>query len=53
MTPGRWQQMRGAENVQVTNGQQLGAVLGRTALHLLSLLANKQPQSKHKYEHIY
>ena len=49
--------MRGAENVQVTKRQQLGAVSRKAALlpsgRLLSLLANKQPQSKHKYEHIY
>ena len=53
MPSDRWQQMRGAENVQVTKRQQLGAVLGKAALHLLRLLANKQSQSKHKYEHIY
>ena len=51
--PGQWQPMLGAENVQVTERQQLGAVSRKAALHLLSLLANKQPQSKHKYEHIH
>jgi hypothetical protein len=45
--------MLGAENVQVTQCQQLGAVSRKAALHLLSLLSKKQPQSKHKYEHIH
>ena len=39
MPSGRWQQMRGAENVQVTKRQQLGAALRKAALHLLRLLA--------------
>ena len=53
MPSGQWQQMRGAASVQVAKGQELGAVLGKAAFHLLSLLESKQLQSKHKYEHIY
>ena len=53
MRPGQWQPMLGAENLQVTRWQELGAVSRKAALHLLSLLANEQPQSKHKYDHIH
>src|SRR5208282_5937775 len=38
--------MRGAENLQVTKGQQLGTILGRTALHLLSLLSMTKTSAK-------
>jgi osmotically-inducible protein OsmY len=38
MLPGQWQSLLVAENVQVTRWQQLGAVSGKAALHLLSLL---------------
>jgi hypothetical protein len=51
MLPGQWQPMLGAEKVQVTRWQQLGAVSRKAALHLLNLLPNKQPQSKDKYDH--
>ena len=39
MPSARWQQRRGAENVQVTIRQHLGAVSRNAALHLLSLQA--------------
>ncbi len=39
MPSGRWQQMPGAAKAQVTKRQQVGAVSGETAPHLLSLLA--------------